>query len=304
MLDRGYEEAMLAYVLPGTGIYGGVKKGFHCADLLSAAGHPCVVATPDGRRPGWFETLCEVITHDALARDCRPGDVILFSCPADAPFVDALPAGRKIVHMQGANTAADHELFDRTRGYEFISHGLHMTYELQRHGHVAPYVPIGIPEIFRWKGEPKVPLRVAVMPRKGGDLLPAVRAALPRGSELIGLDGVPEREVAEALKRADIFLAISASEAFGLPPLEAMCAGCCVVGFPGVGGFEFMRHLETAHVVPNGDAEALIAALRDVCAAPAYREALRGRAAAVAAYYTMERERTYLLRALGFADAR
>jgi len=293
---------MLYYVLPGNGIYGGIKKGFHCADILAANGHPCAVSTPDGARPSWFETSCQVITHERLVRDCQRDDAVLFSCPADAPFIDTLPARRKIVHMQGANTPADHALFDRARGYELISHGLHMTYELQRHGRVAPYVPIGIPDVFRWAGEPKVPLRVAVMPRKGGEILNLVHAALPRGSELIGLDGISELEVAERLKRADLFLAISPFEAFGLPPLEAMCAGCCVVGFPGNGGFEFMRHMETAHVVPNSDVEALIDALQYVCATPTYREALRGRAAAMAAYYTMERERTYLLRALGFAD--
>jgi glycosyltransferase involved in cell wall biosynthesis len=294
---------MLAYVLPGTGIYGGIKKGFHCADMLTSAGHPCVVATPDGGRPTWFPTACAVTTHAALAHDCRPEDVILFSCPADAPFVDGLPARRKIVHMQGANTAADHALFDAGRGYEFISHGLHMTYELQRHGRVAPYVPMGIPDVFHWRGEFKAPLRVAVMPRKGGALLAAVRAALPPGCGLICIDGLPEPNVADILKRADVFLAISASEAFGLPPLEAMCARCCVVGFPGVGGFEFMRHGDTAHVVANGDTEGLIEALRHVCAAPAYRDALRERAAALAAHYTMDRERAALLRALGLADA-
>jgi glycosyltransferase involved in cell wall biosynthesis len=294
---------MLYYVLPGNGIYGGIKKGFHCADILSAAGHPCAVATPDGVRPGWFETGCEMITHEHLAHGCRQDDVILFSCPADASFVDGLPARRKILHMQGANTPADHALFDRERGYELISHGLHMTYELQRHGRVAPYVPIGIPEVFRWGSEAKVRLRVAVMPRKGGEILGAVRAALPRDGELMCLDGLCEREVAERLKLADIFVAISPFEAFGLPPLEAMCAGCCVLGFPGIGGFEFMRHRETAHVVRNGDVGALVAALQDVCAAPLYRDALRSRAMAMAAYYTMERERAHLLRALGFSAA-
>jgi len=292
---------VLYYVLPGNGIYGGIKKGFHCADMLSSSGHPCAVATPDGARPSWIDSRCEVLTQAQLLQSCRPDDVILFSCPADAAFVDALPARRKIVHMQGANTPADHALFDRARGYELISHGLHMTYELQRHGRVAPYVPIGIPDVFRWQGEEKVPLRIVVMPRKGSEILRAVRAALPGASELRAIDGVSEGEVAYQMKRADVFLAISASEAFGLPPLEAMCAGCCVVGFAGIGGFEFMRHMETAHVVANGDVDALIVALREVCAAPAYRDALRRRAAELAAYYTMERERTYLLRALGLA---
>lgn len=294
---------MLYYVLPGNGIYGGVKKGFHCADMLSASGHPCAVATPDGVRPAWFESGCELITHARLAERCRPDDVLLFSCPADAPFVDALPARRKILHMQGANTPADHALFDRARGYELVSHGLHMTWELQRHGRVAPYVPIGIPDVFRWNSETKLALRIAAMPRKGAEILAVVRERLPRGSELVCIDGVSEREVAETLRRADVFLAVSPSEAFGLPPLEAMCAGCCVVGFPGIGGFEFMRHGDTAHVVPNGDVEALVAALHEVCAAPAYRDALRRRAGALAAYYTLEREHAHLLRALGLATS-
>jgi hypothetical protein len=294
---------VLYYVLPGNGIFGGIKKGFHCADILSDAGYPCAVATPDGVRPHWFETRCEVITHAELRQACRADDVILFSCPSDTPFVDLLPARRKIVHMQGANTAADHAMFHPARGYELISHGLHMTYEVQRQGRVAPYVPIGVPDVFRWNGEAKIVNRIAAMPRKGHAILDAVRAALPRDCELVPIDGLPEHEVARQMKRADIFLAISESEAFGLPPLEAMCARCCVVGFSGVGGFEFMRHMETAHVVPNGDVEQLVEALRLVCAAPGYRDGLRERAASISAYYTMERERAYLLRALGLAPA-
>lgn len=289
---------MLHYVLPGVGIYGGVKKGFHCADLLSASAHPCTVATPDGDRPDWFDSACEVITHAELVRRCCADDVVLFSCPSDAPFVDSLPARRKIVHMQGANTPADHDLIDPRRGYEVISHGLHMTYELQRQGRVAPYVPIGIPDVFRWSGESKLAESVAVMPRKGGEILSALRDAMNGAGEISLIDGLPEREVAARLKHADIFLAISPSEAFGLPPLEAMCAGCCVVGFAGVGGFEFMRHEETAHVVPNGDVAALTTALRRVIADRAYRESLRRRGLEYSRYYTLEREREYLLRAL------
>ncbi len=293
---------MLYYVLPGAGIYGGVKKGFHCADLLTEAGHPCTVATPEAERPAWFPTRCDVITHDALRERCRREDTLLFSCPADAPLVDALPAGRKIVHMQGANTPADHALFDPARGYEFVSHGLHMTHELLRHGRVAAAVPMGIPDVFRWRGEAKRPLRIAVMPRKGAATLDAVRGSLPPGAELALLDGLAEHEVAAALKGSDVFLAISPDEAFGLPPLEAMCAGCCVVGYPGVGGFEFLRHRDTAWVVANGDVDGLIGALRHVCTHPALRDALRRRGLALSAAYTLEREREFLLRALDLGD--
>jgi glycosyltransferase involved in cell wall biosynthesis len=199
--------------------------------------------------------------------------------------------------MQGGNTRGDRALFRRP--YEFVSHGFHMSLELLRAGRIAPYVPYGVPDSFRWNGEPKAPGRVVIMSRKGRRFVEAVSAALTPDSSLVVLDGEPEDRVAETLKSADVFVAISKSEAFGLPPLEAMCAGCCVVGFPGDGGLEFMRHGETAHLAPNGDAKALTGALREVLDRPTYRDALRARAMEVSHFYTVEREREYLLRALG-----
>lgn len=288
---------MFYYVLPGVGIYGGIKKGFHCAELLTRSGFSCVVATPRGERPTWFETSAEVMAREELPGRCGADDALLFSFPPDARFVDRLRARRKVVHMQGANTKADVALF-RHR-YEFISHGFHMTDALLRHGRIAPYVPIGVPDKFRWKGTPKRPGLVAVMSRKGGHLLKVIESALPPGAVLQVIDGFSEDRVADALQAVDVFVAISEAEAFGLPPLEAMCAGCCVVGFPGDGGFEFMRHGETAHLVPNGDSGALRQAVTEVLSRPTYREAVRRRAMTVSAYYTLDRERDYLLRALG-----
>jgi hypothetical protein len=291
----------LYYVLPGTGIYGGVKKGFHCADLLTDSGYPCTVATPNGTRATWFENHSPVITRNELAMRCEPTDAILFSCPADASYIDTLPARRKILHMQGANTPGDWEMIDPARGYECISHGLHMTYQLQLRGRVAPYVAMGIPDVLRWQDEPKVPKSIAVMPRKGEAVLRAVQQGMPEAN-FVMIDGLSETETAARLKSADFFLAISENEALGLPPLEAMCAGCCVVGFPGVGGFEFMRHLETACVIPNGDVAGLICGLRWLFTDSVMRDALRQTGMDFSKYYTMERERRYLLRALGLID--
>lgn len=287
---------MFYYVLPGTGVYGGVKKGFHCADLLTRSGHPCIVATPDGDTPRWFPTAASVIRRTELAARCRQDDVVLFSFPPDARFVDRLPARRKIVHMMGANTWADRRLMRRP--YEFIAHGVHMTQQLLRAGRIAPFVPMYVPDVFRWRGEPKVAGRVVVMSRKGSQFVNAVAAGLTPDATLSIVDGLTEDEVASTLKAADVFVAISRAEAFGLPPLEAMSAHCCVVGFPGDGGLEFMRHGDTAHVVVNGDAGGLTRAVRHVLERPAYRDALRARGAALSAYYTLEREREHLLNAL------
>ena len=198
--------------------------------------------------------------------------------------------------MQGANTQQDAALF--SRNFEFISHGLHMTFELLRHGRIAPYVPIGISDIFRWRGEEKRPGSIAIMSRKGSEFCDAVVDALGTDVVFNVIQNATEHKVAETLKQSDMFVAISPAEAFGLPPLEAMCAGCCVVGFPGDGGFEFMRHGETAHLVVNRDKAALLAAVRYVLSSDRYRDGLRKRAMELSGYYTLDREREYLLRAL------
>lgn len=292
---------MFYYVLPGLGIYGGIKKAFHCADALGAAGRPCAVASPSGGRPDWFASSSPTLTRDELARVCRREDIVLFSSPADLDFVESLPAQRRIVDMQGASTPQDRAMM--RHDHDYISHGLHMTHELAQQGRVAPYVPLGIPNVFRHRGETKEPGSVAIMPRKGSELLEAVAAALRPDERLVLIDGMNEEQVATTLKRADVFLAISPAEAFGLPPLEAMAAGCCVVGYAGVGGFEFMRHGETAWVVANGDAAALPAALRQVLDDTPRREQLRRDGQLMAAYYTMDREREYLQRAFAMLNA-
>jgi hypothetical protein len=50
----------------------------------------------------------------------------------------------------------------------------------------------------------------------------------------------PIDDVARVLGEAAIFLSFSATEGFGLPPAEAIAAGCYVIGFTGDGGQEVM----------------------------------------------------------------
>lgn len=293
------------YVLPGTGVFGGVKKGWHCADHINHAGVPCLVATPDGDIPRWFESRTGAISHDRLALECREDDTLLFSCYSDAPLVDRLPAERKILHMQGADPVT-FPLMRPERGYEIISAGLHMTQELLAHGRVAPYVPMGVPNVFRGGAEMKAIGSVLVLSRRGGEFVEAVR----RGAsglghvQVVGDPPLGEADLARVMRGTDMFVAVSKNEWFGLPPLEAMAAGCAVVGFPGVGGFEFMRHGETAHLALNGDAKSLEEAVRFVLQRTNYRNALASRGMDFASYYTMEREGRMLLQALGIRRER
>lgn len=92
-------------------------------------------------------------------------------------------------------------------------------------------------------------LRIAFMPRKnaalGRQMREVATAALGPGSrislEWVPLDKRPLEEVARELALSHIFLSTGFPEGFGLPPAEAMAAGCIPVGFTGFGGWEYAR---------------------------------------------------------------
>ncbi len=59
--------------------------------------------------------------------------------------------------------------------------------------------------------------------------------------EWVPIQNMSPEEVAGAFASCHLFLATAFPEGFGLPPLEAMAAGCVPVGFTGFGGWEYMR---------------------------------------------------------------
>lgn len=128
---------------------------------------------------------------------------------------------------------------------------------------------------------------VVVMPRKrdAGDLL-LIRSAFeriwPQYARLpwFGLVDKPEATVAARLSEGAVFLSLSYREGLGLPPLEAMSAGCLVAGFTGVGGDEYATP-ENGFWAPEEDlfaaadavGRALHTAVTDPVRARAMREA-------------------------------
>ena len=85
---------------------------------------------------------------------------------------------------------------------------------------------------------------VALMRRKrhveGEAVMQLVRRANVGGWEVAAIEQMDQSTVAQVLGEAAIFLSFSSEEGFGLPPAEAMAAGCYVVGYTGDGGREFM----------------------------------------------------------------
>lgn len=89
------------------------------------------------------------------------------------------------------------------------------------------------------------PLGIAYMPRRRGEDVALIRrafiAAHPAFADVpwLPIDKLPPAEVAIALQRSAVFLSLSRREGFGLPPVEAMAAGCVVAGFHGHGGLDY-----------------------------------------------------------------
>ena len=87
---------------------------------------------------------------------------------------------------------------------------------------------------------------ITYMPRKLGELAQNVVNFLLlhdlRGWDIVPIDRMTEREVAETLSRSRIFMSFSDLEGVPVPPLEAALCGNLVVGYTGQGGREYWGH--------------------------------------------------------------
>jgi glycosyltransferase involved in cell wall biosynthesis len=88
--------------------------------------------------------------------------------------------------------------------------------------------------------------KIAFMPRRlRVDLVQVINILKFRGVlenwELVAIENMNEKQVANTLRDCAIFLSFSINEGFGMPPAEAMACGCIVVGYAGKGGKEFFK---------------------------------------------------------------
>lgn len=88
-------------------------------------------------------------------------------------------------------------------------------------------------------------LQIAFMPRKRPNEAKQVQqwfaALCPQWAHVpwVEVDGMSRPQVAQTLAESLVFVSLSKDEGLGLPPLEAMAAGCLVAGFTGGGGQEY-----------------------------------------------------------------
>ncbi len=153
---------------------------------------------------------------------------------------------------------------------------------------------------------PKKELRIAFMPRKlPKHLEQVIRLLASRGRlagwQLAPIDGASERQVADELGRALVYLSTCESEGFGLPPVEAGMCGCVVVGYSGIAAREYLQpHL--SFPVPQGDVLAFAQELERVlswCETHPVDAEAKGRQFSeyLNCEYSLERERQSVLAA-------
>lgn len=108
--------------------------------------------------------------------------------------------------------------------------------------------------------------RIAYMPRKLPELAERLRRHCSDAIEWVPIEGRTESETAEILKSSTIFLNLGRREGFGLPPLEAMAAGCLVCGFVAEGTGDFAT-AENGYWAEEDDFEGCLQAIAAAIAA-------------------------------------
>lgn len=236
---------MIVYVLPGVGIYGGIKVGFRFVDALRALRIPAVVATPGGAAPRWFSSSAPVVAQESLLPALSGADTVLFSLPHDHERLRATGA-RMMFHCQGTDPLIDPVISDSAvtvlTCWEQARRYVH-----EKTGRASLDVGISVGDAFFGRYGSRVSGSITYMSRRGRTDVMA-QMSLPAGTSVRAVDGEPECSVAEIMSATDVFVAVAENEWFGLPALEAMAAGCIVVSVPTVGG-GFLRDGDNCIVV-------------------------------------------------------
>lgn len=205
------------------------------------------------------------VAHDAMAAN---HEALLLKVPE-----------RRVMFVQNhnalrVNTAVDWPRLRRVRCLTVSEYSKRYLVEEAGFDDVT-VIPPGVDlDVFRPAGQ-KHP-RIAFMPRKWPGFAKALASRLDRRLNWLPIDGCSEAETAELLGGSTIFLNLGRTEGFGLPPLEAMAAGCIVCGFSGEGTTDFATD-SNGYWAPEGDLDACAEAVRRAIAVFADRDALKAR---------------------------
>lgn len=231
-------------------ITGGIKVSYRCVELLAEAGYEASVWQPAGK-PDWLDTTANVITDPVIK--LRHDDILVFPEALNPPFVEILKksiAVRKILFCQNP-----YNLINNVHAPKQMPKELGFSHILCVSGvskgflsRIFGYDDIATMTISvdgkTFAPQPKK-MQIAYAPRKlrwHADIIAKIfRTKFPgmRDIPWVAIDGVPEARAAEIMGQSAVYLATGQFESCPLMALEAMSAGCAVVGYHGYGGLEY-----------------------------------------------------------------
>lgn len=176
-----------------------------------------------------------------------------------------------------------------------VAQFLKQTYRL-RTPVIPPFIEqSGYGAVTEWEQRER---RVFVLPKGGALLAPLVAEFRARYEQRFGaLDDKIEflkgrlahADLLQHLGRYRYCLSLSPCEGFGLLPLEAMRAGCTVVGLDGIGGRDYFRDGRNAAVTHYPDIDGLVQRAQRVLTDDRYAHKLAARGLATAQHYSIDR---------------
>ncbi|MDA1309751.1 MAG: glycosyltransferase [Proteobacteria bacterium] len=256
---------IIYHLTRASGPSGGIKVMLDHVEVLRAAGFDAFAYVKNqAQRPTAFDITVPVLTG---AFGIRPDDIIIRPETFSARDLEAAAKGglRQAVFVQN---------------HYYCRHSL---------GSARCYGDLGVIDVFCASQRIKrfleengiaqdvtvVPCAIATAPPSAADKREQI-AAMPRKRAFehgvikhffalrhpefadlpwIEIEDVPHHEALRIMAESTIFLSLQRFEGFGLPALEAMAAGCLVVGFAGDGGWEYADQANGIWI-PEDDLEA------------------------------------------------
>lgn len=253
------------YVMGGYVPHGGTRMAYEIGLVgYQELGLDIRVVTVGGERADsgifTYPVPFSTVGRDAFFDEVEPQDLLICNPSFSDGSIGLRVQARKLMYIQGFNsyTTLDGWFDSYTAVSSFVRDHVRAVY-----GREVPVIPPFIdqppfapppwnarPEAsiyFHLKGPPEQQALLFERLRVEVEALSPRLAATIDWTAPMAKGDVPNAEFRARLGRSRYFVTLSVAEGFGLVPLEAMAAGCTVIGFDGFGGRDYMHaHINCA----------------------------------------------------------